>query len=52
MTSFLQGIADKYPHIAQLTSIGKSVRQRDLWVLEISDNVGVHEEGKWLIIHT
>lgn len=35
----LQNAAAKYPHIMRLTSIGKSVKGKDLWVMKISDNV-------------
>ena len=45
MTAFLQKISQQYPDITKLTSIGKSVEGRDLWVMEISDTPGVHEEG-------
>lgn len=34
-----------YPHITRLYSIGKSVQQRDLWVLEISNMPGKHQPG-------
>eukprot|EP00794_Sanderia_malayensis_P014035 gene14035-15494_t len=46
MDIFLNQIAMKYPHIANLYSIGKSVKGRQLWVMEISDNPGVHEIGE------
>lgn len=43
ITAKLQAAAAKYPHIMQLTSIGKSVRGKDLWVMKISDNVRADE---------
>ncbi|NP_001191551.1 carboxypeptidase D precursor [Aplysia californica] len=46
MTKFLQDLADKYPALAKLTSIGQSVQGRDLWVLEITENPGQHMPGK------
>ena len=39
----LKAAAAKYPHIMQLTSIGKSVKGKDLWMMKISDNVNVDE---------
>ena len=43
LTAFLQDIADNYPDITHLESIGQSVQGRELWVIEISDNPGVNE---------
>jgi hypothetical protein len=39
----LEEFAAKYPQIVRLTSIGKTVKGRDLLVLKISDNVAVDE---------
>ena len=43
ITKKLKSLAKKYPNIAKLDSVGKSVQGRDLWVLKISDNVEVDE---------
>lgn len=43
MTDVLQAIHRQWPDITNLYSIGKSVKHRDLWVLEISNNPGRHE---------
>jgi carboxypeptidase D len=39
ITNLFGGLISTYPHLAKLHSIGKSVQNRDLWVLEISENV-------------
>ncbi|XP_046390357.1 carboxypeptidase D-like [Ischnura elegans] len=36
MTEFLKNVADKYPNLTRLESIGKSVEGRDLWSLMVS----------------
>ena len=43
MVQMLEDIADDYPDITSLYSIGKSWEGRDIWCLEISDNPGVDE---------
>ncbi|XP_033643205.1 carboxypeptidase E-like [Asterias rubens] len=46
MVVHLHSIAWKCRNIMRLYDIGKSVRDRTLYVLEISDNPGVHEVGE------
>lgn len=45
MEIFLRKYATEYPNIARLYSVGKSVKQLELYVMEISDNPGIHEAG-------
>jgi hypothetical protein len=42
-TKTLKAIANKCSSVMRLFSIGKSVQGRELWVMKISDNVGVDE---------
>eukprot|EP00118_Oscarella_pearsei_P021563 m.242731 g.242731 ORF g.242731 m.242731 type:complete len:1454 (+) comp40223_c1_seq5:168-4529(+) len=46
LTNFLQEYSIKFPDITKLYSIGKSVEGHDLWVMEISDQPGIHEPGE------
>jgi carboxypeptidase T len=42
--SELQALANNHPAISRVTSIGKSLDQRELWAIKISDNVNQDEE--------
>lgn len=39
----LKMVTTRYPQLAQMVSIGKSVKGRDLWVVKISKNVRVND---------
>nr|XP_036215281.1 carboxypeptidase D isoform X2 [Bactrocera oleae] len=45
MEKYLRNIAESYPSITRLYSIGKSVQQRDLWVMELFVSPGQHIAG-------
>ena len=46
LTAFLHNMTATYPNLAKLRSIGKSVQQRDLWAIEISDNIDTEKLDK------
>lgn len=46
LTELLFNISQEFPHITNLSSIGKTVENRDLWVLQITDNPGELEPGE------
>lgn len=46
MTTFLKKSVQIYPNLARLHEVGKSVENRTLWALEISESVGVAVPGK------
>ena len=46
MVKAMHALASEYPTITRLYAIGQSVEGRSLWVLEVSDNPGVHEAGE------
>ncbi|XP_017489571.1 PREDICTED: carboxypeptidase D isoform X1 [Rhagoletis zephyria] len=45
MEKFIRNIAESYPSITRLYSIGQSVQHRDLWVMEIFATPGQHIPG-------
>ncbi|XP_067866574.1 carboxypeptidase D-like isoform X2 [Heterodontus francisci] len=46
MEILLRKYSTDYPAITHLYTVGKSVKQRNLYVMEISDNPGIHEMGE------
>jgi len=41
--SFLENIANAYPHLVRVESIGKSHENRDIWAVKITDNPEIRE---------
>ena len=50
LTDFLENIANQYPEITDLYSIGQSEQGRELWMMNITDNPGVNEVEPEFII--
>ncbi|KAG7478892.1 carboxypeptidase D [Solea senegalensis] len=46
LTGLLQSLLQKYPHIANLSSIGQSVEGRELWVMRITTDPNADIPGK------
>lgn len=46
LTKRLQALVEKYPHIANLSSIGQSVEGRELWVMRITKDPNVDSPWK------
>ncbi|XP_053976263.1 carboxypeptidase D-like [Hylaeus volcanicus] len=46
MERYLKELNAKYPNITRLYSIGESVKGRQLYVMEITENPGVHSQNK------
>jgi len=43
MTTWLKDLAERFPQITYLYTIGQSVQNRELWVLIVSRNPREHE---------
>jgi hypothetical protein len=50
MTELLQILEDQYPDIMKLESYGKTVQDRDIWFVKISDNVNIDEDEPGVLL--
>lgn len=50
ITAELQALATAHPSIAAVTSVGKSVEGRDLWMIKISDDVANTEDEAKVVL--
>lgn len=50
LTQELQGIAENYPEITELYSLGKTWEDRDIWAMKISDNAEIDEDEPEVLI--
>ncbi|MBL7739101.1 MAG: T9SS type A sorting domain-containing protein [Chitinophagaceae bacterium] len=46
MVTAMDNLVTAYPSLVQKTSLGKSVENRDIWCIKISDNAGTDETGE------
>ncbi|MBN3320994.1 CBPD Carboxypeptidase, partial [Atractosteus spatula] len=46
LTALLSSLAQRYPHIANLSSVGQSVEKRELWVMRITKEPTAELPGK------
>uniref|UniRef100_A0AAY4D733 Peptidase M14 domain-containing protein n=1 Tax=Denticeps clupeoides TaxID=299321 RepID=A0AAY4D733_9TELE len=46
LTGLLTSLADRFPHVARLSSIGRSVQGRELWVMRLTREPGADAPGK------
>ena len=44
LTQFLQDLANTYPNLSRLISLGQSVQGRELWAIHITDNPDIEED--------
>jgi carboxypeptidase T len=50
MTELLENLSADYSRILNLSSIGKTYQQRDIWMVKISDNVSIEEEEPGVLL--
>lgn len=49
LSNKLQDVSEKYPNLVKLHTIGKSVKNRHIWAVEISENVNFRSIGEPMI---